>query len=142
MKRNITVQSVMATMIVTLLVTSSFATGECSGIWVGKIIFSESSKAEVNVNLTQNEGEKVSGTIAINGRKGEPLELKNVQLDGSAVSFELNDGRTTASFNGSIKPDGSSMKGEFSQAGQVFPFELSRRPEGLSAKPTKTISQE
>jgi len=112
------------------------------GNWEGQIFFSQSSKAEVEVSLTRSADEKLSGTIAVPGQSSVPQNLENIKIDGGLVSFDLNDGRTTASFNGLLAEDGSSIKGKFSQAGQLFPFELARGKGGLTSKPTNSSQRQ
>jgi hypothetical protein len=125
-----------------LSISSSFASNDGIGKWEGKILFSPTSMADVEVNLSRSMEQKLTGTISVAGQQGVPKTLENLKVDGSSVSFDINDGRTKASFNGLLAGDGSSIKGKFSQAGQLFPFELNREKGDLSTHPSITTTRE
>ncbi len=142
MNRTYLSRALIATIAVILTHSNTFGAGDGTGNWEGAITFSPSSKAELEVNLSRSSETYVSGTIAVAGQKGVPQNLENIKVNGSEVSFDLNDGRTVASFNGLLAEDGSTIKGKFSQAGQYFPFELTRGKGNLSTRPTGLTNQE
>jgi len=62
------------------------------------------------------------------------LPLEKLTIEGSSISFEVNNGRAVAGFKGTLNPDGKSIHGDFVQAGQTFGFELNRKLGELTVK--------
>ncbi len=66
------------------------------------------------------------GTIDIPQQRAQGLPLQGVRFEASRVHFELQAGPGLAVFEGQV--DGDKISGNFSQAGQTFPFALERKP--------------
>lgn len=140
MNKTSTYRTFMAIVMTVAISVGASATEKAVGNWEGNITFNEKSKAEIKVNLTRSGTDELTGTIILPGQKNESLVLQNINANGVKISFDLIDGRTTASFNGTLTPDGDILKGDFTQAGCLFPFELSRCHGKLSAEPAKEVN--
>ncbi len=66
------------------------------------------------------------GTIDIPQQRAQGLPLQSVRFEAAKVHFELQAGPGLAVFEGQL--DGDKISGNFSQAGQTFPFALERKP--------------
>jgi len=128
-----------------VVATFIFYTGAVAGQssvenWSGEITFSPTSKTMVEVNLAKSDDLKITGTLAVPGQQGRQQNLQNIAIEGTSVSFDLSDGRTIATFKGTLAEDGQSLTGKFTQAGQSFPFEFSRRNGEVSTHPAKSTA--
>jgi CubicO group peptidase (beta-lactamase class C family) len=74
-----------------------------------------------------------SGTIDIPAQGAAALPLGKVVVEGSAVSFTLPGVPGEPAFKGTLAPDGASLSGTFTQAGQTFPFKLQRKADPSAA---------
>ncbi len=95
------------------------------GHWKGQIEIPQTPLGVV-VNLVQNEDGSWAGTIDIPMQGAVGLPLRNISVEDSNVSFTIEGPPGNPTFNGTLSPDGASIDGDFSQAGQTFPFGLKR----------------
>jgi CubicO group peptidase (beta-lactamase class C family) len=110
---------------------ASAQTSAAAGRWEGAISV---PGAELQIVLTLvAPGSAWSGTIDIPAQGAADLPLGKVAVEGSAVSFTLPGVPGEPAFNGTLAPDGTSLSGTFTQAGQTFPFKLQRRADPAAA---------
>jgi CubicO group peptidase (beta-lactamase class C family) len=67
-----------------------------------------------------------AGTIDIPAQGVRSLALADVTVEGPAIAFTLPGVPGSPAFNGTVAPDGATIAGSFTQAGQTFPFSLRR----------------
>ena len=96
--------------------------GGPAGTWTGAIEI-PGSPLEVSVTLTP-DGEQWSGTIDIPAQGAVDLPLQSVAVDGDEVTFAIAGVPGEPTFTGTL--DGDAITGDFTQAGQEFPFTLTR----------------
>lgn len=109
------------------------AQGSLDGHWEGAI-----SLPGINLQI-QTDFKKAEagwqGTIDIPQQRATGRALQGVKLEGQQVHFELQGGPGLAVFEGKL--DGDKISGNFSQAGQTFPFALERKAAaGAAARPS------
>lgn len=96
--------------------------GGAAGVWKGQIEL-PGMKLDVVVTL-KREGEGLSGTIDIPQQGASGLALKDVRAEGAEVTFVIEGVPGIPTFVGTL--DGATLKGDFTQGGQKFPFSLTR----------------
>jgi len=95
---------------------------EVVGRWSGTIQ-TPGTPLEVLVTL-ERRGDALAGTIDIPAQGAQDLPLENVSAEGERVSFSIRGVSGAPTFEGRL--EGGEIRGTFSQAGQAFPFTLSR----------------
>jgi CubicO group peptidase (beta-lactamase class C family) len=103
------------------------------GHWEGAIDLPGTS-LQIRVDLKQTAG-AWQGTIDIPQQGAQGLALQAVRFEAPKVHFELPAGPGLAVFDGKL--DGDKINGDFSQAGNKFPFSLERKPAAASAAPAE-----
>lgn len=99
-----------------------------AGHWEGAIQLPGAElKVMVDLEATK-EGWK--GRISIPQQGAKDLALKDVKVEGRAVSFVLPGIPGDPAFKGEISADGATLAGTFSQGGQALPFSLARELKG------------
>lgn len=111
--------------------TVAAQTPEFAGRWEGAVQL-PGTELKIEVVLSR-AGSAWSGTIDIPAQDARDLALGDVKVDGSAVSFTLPAVPGTPAFKGTLAPDGASISGSFTQAGQTFPFKLQRKADPSEA---------
>jgi CubicO group peptidase (beta-lactamase class C family) len=97
---------------------------DISGKWNGAIKI-PGTELGVIIEFTQSDSGWV-GTIDIPMQSAKGLALSGISVEANDVSFKIDGVPGDPSFSGTIADDTKAISGDFSQAGQVFPFELSR----------------
>jgi len=98
-----------------------------AGHWEGAIKLQPEMQLEVRIDLAIDETSKWKGTIDIPAPGAKGLPLINVSLQDSRVGFEIENVPGKPSFSGELSADSNKIAGNFTQAGQTFPFELERK---------------
>jgi len=93
-----------------------------AGVWKGQIEL-PGMKLDVVVTL-KREAQGLTGTIDIPQQGASGLALKDAREDGAAVTFVIEGVPGIPTFVGNL--DGATLKGDFTQGGQKFPFSLTR----------------
>jgi len=101
-----------------------------AGAWEGGIQFT-TTKAPIELRLNEATG-AIAGELILPGQDGKGVALLNVKRKSEKLNFDVKNGRAVARFEGKIAADGKAITGSFTQAGQTFPFELSKIPGELS----------
>jgi pimeloyl-ACP methyl ester carboxylesterase len=97
------------------------------GPWSGRI---DAPGSPLQVRLTfAGDG----GTFDLPAQGATGLPLRDVRVDGTAVTFALPDVPGGASFAGTL--DGDTLAGDYTQAGQTIPFTLTRGEPAPPARP-------
>lgn len=96
-----------------------------AGHWEGAIEL-PGMKLEINLDFTQAEDGTWQGDISIPAQNAKDLPLAKITLDGLKTSFVISGVPGDPTFQGALSEDGQTISGQFSQAGQTFPFRLSR----------------
>jgi hypothetical protein len=107
------------------------AAASAAGRWEGAIS-TPGAELKITVTLTSSGG-GWSGTIDIPAQGARGLALGDVTVQGSAISFTLPSVPGAPAFKGTLAPDGASISGTFSQAGQSLPFKLERKRDPSAA---------
>jgi len=103
------------------------------GIWEGAIK-TPGMDLSINIEFNKNSDGSWKGDIDIRQQQAKDLPLTNIKLEGSAVSFDLPNVPGNPSFRGTLAADGKTITGDFTQSGQKFAFNLTRKEEAELAK--------
>ncbi len=95
------------------------------GKWEGAINV-PGTTLNISIDFSKKTDGSWQGDIDIPLQGAKDLPLTNIKLAGSAVSFDLPNVPGNPTFKGAIAADGNSISGDFTQAGQTFPFTLKR----------------
>jgi len=98
-----------------------------TGYWEGAVTLPGMNLA-IQVTFTQADGEALEGRISVPAQSMKDVKLEDVVLDMPEISFKIADVRGNPTFSGRAEDD--VIKGEFTQHGRSFPFEL-KRVEGI-----------
>jgi hypothetical protein len=79
----------------------------------------------INVDF-MDDGGTWTGDISIPVQMLEDFALGGITVEGPALTFGMEGIPGTPTFRGTLSEDGQSITGTFSQAGQAFPFTLTR----------------
>lgn len=96
-----------------------------AGHWEGAIEL-PGMKLEINLDFNQAADRTWQGDISIPAQNAKDLPLGKIAIDGLKVSFVIPGIPGDPAFEGSLSEDGTSISGQFTQAGQTFPFRLTR----------------
>ena len=92
------------------------------GHWEGTIAV-PGSPLEVNLDFILGEDGLWSGDISIPAQNAKDVPLQRIEVDGARVSFAIAGIPGEPTFSGTLSGD-STISGDFTQAGQTFPFQL------------------
>lgn len=106
-------------------------TPTAAGRWEGAISL-PGTELQIVLTLTA-PGAAWSGTVDIPAQGAQGLALGNVKVQAPDVSFTLPSVPGEPAFKGTLAPDGASLSGSFTQAGQTFPFKLLRKADSSSS---------
>lgn len=106
-------------------------TPTAAGRWEGAISL-PGTELQIVLTLTA-PGAAWSGTVDIPAQGAQGLALGNVKVQAPDVSFTLPSVPGEPAFKGTLAPDGESLSGSFTQAGQTFPFKLLRKADSSSS---------
>ncbi|NUO82248.1 serine hydrolase [candidate division KSB1 bacterium] len=98
---------------------------DLAGAWEGAIKL-PGTELSIAIDFKQAD-EAWRGEIDIPQQGAKDLPLANITREGAKVSFELTNTPGNPSFKGTLAADGQSLSGDFTQAGQTFPFSLKRK---------------
>ena len=96
-----------------------------NGKWEGAINVPGTTLG-ISIDFSKKADGSWQGDIDIPLQGAKDLPLANIKLAESAVSFDLPNVPGNPSFKGAIAADGNNISGDFTQAGQTFPFNLKR----------------
>ncbi len=96
-----------------------------AGHWEGAIEL-PGMKLEINLDFTQAPDGTWQGDISIPAQNAKDLPLGKIAIKGLKVSFVIPGIPGDPTFDGALSEDGKTMSGQFTQAGQTFPFRLGR----------------
>ena len=94
------------------------------GHWEGSIQV-PGQALEMNVDLMETGG-VWSGDVSIPIQQTEDFPLGGIVVEGLHVTFRMEGVPGGPVFDGNLSEDGQTLSGSFSQAGQTFPFSLTR----------------
>lgn len=95
-----------------------------AGRWAGAITL-PSAELKIVVSLDERAG-AWSGTIDIPAQNISAMAIGDVRIAGFDVAFVLPAVPGSPAFKGTLSADGATIAGNFTQAGQAFPFQLKR----------------
>lgn len=98
-----------------------------AGHWEGTITL-PGTQLGIRVDLQQTDDAGWSGTIDIPVQSLRGFSLGEVTVTGPAVAFAMPGIPGDPRFSGRVAGDGQTMAGDFTQAGQTYPFVLIRKP--------------
>ena len=96
-----------------------------NGKWEGAINL-PGTTLNISIDFSKNTDGNWQGDIDIPLQGAKDLPLTNIKLAESTVSFDLPNVPGNPTFKGIIAADGNNISGDFTQAGQTFPFNLKR----------------
>src|SRR5262245_29470748 len=102
-----------------------------AGHWTGTLRVGGTPLA-LDVDFTQKAG-GWAGDISIPAQGAQDLPLQGVTIEGDQVAFTLTDVPGHPSYKGRLAPDGSSIKGTFTQAGKELELALKRAADPVAA---------
>jgi CubicO group peptidase (beta-lactamase class C family) len=121
-----------------LAALSALGAATIAGHWEGPITLPH-TEITVLVDLTQGPEGAWSGSVDIPVQGAKGLPLKDIAFDGKNVSFVIVGPAGDPTFRGKLSDDGSMIKGEFAQSGQIYPFDLTRTGDArASSAPSAT----
>lgn len=111
------------------------------GHWEGEIAV-PGSPLSVVVDLARGP-DGWSGEVDIPAQGARDLALSRIRIEGDSVAFSLSGVPGQPAFRGTATPgDSATIRGDFTQSGQSFPFSLSRTgPPELDAAAAETDAQ-
>lgn len=95
-----------------------------AGHWTGSISLPTGDLA-FDVDLAQT-GDAWTGDISIPAQNARDLPLQRISVRGDSISFTIQGVPGDPTFRGVRAADGTSVTGDFTQAGQTFPFAMQR----------------
>ncbi len=112
------------------------------GHWEGSISLPGTELA-IKIDL-EGTDQAWSGSIDIPVQGLRGFDLVDVKIDASLVTFSLPNIPGDPKFDGQLAPDGQTISGQFTQAGNAYPFSIKRSERTLSkgATPSKGIPGE
>jgi CubicO group peptidase (beta-lactamase class C family) len=119
------------------LISASEVDFSPAGRWEGAIEI-PGMKLEIDVDFIRNADGSWKGDITIPAQNARDLPLTGITLQGKEICFAISGIPGDPAFKGKISEDGSSILGDFTQAGQTFPFRLERGA-GSIAKAQKAL---
>lgn len=121
----------------TLFVAASISFGQATdqviGVWEGAIQI-PGTPLGVTAEFTKTGDGTIQGDIDIPMQNARDLQLSNISATGKDVTFSISGIPGSPTFSGRISVDGSTMTGDFKQAGQTFPFRLQKQAAVEAAK--------
>ena len=105
-----------------------------TGHWEGSIQVPD-HELKILIDLAQNEKGEWVGNIAIPEQALKEFPLSKIVVKGSAVSFAMNGVPGEPAFQGDLAPSSKAIKGNFTQGGGSFPFDLKWVSEPNAVKP-------
>jgi len=107
-----------------------------AGHWEGSITI-PSGELKVIIDLDRDAKGNWIGAVEMPAQGVKDLPLKDVSVSDESVSFGLPGGQGDPKFKGKLSADGSTLSGEFSQAGGSAPFSLKRTGDATVAVPAR-----
>lgn len=89
----------------------------------------------------EKDGKEWKGDIDIPMQKAKDLAITDIVLEGQKLTWKLPEAPGGANFDGAISDDGDEMKGDFKQAGQVFPLLVKRESAAEREAEEKRIAE-
>lgn len=102
---------------------------DLAGHWDGSIAI-PAAKLEVSLDFAKQPDGTWKGTISIPLQGAKDLPLADIKVEGTKVTFAIAGIPGNPAFNGTLSADGAKISGEFTQATQKYPFELTRGAAG------------
>jgi CubicO group peptidase (beta-lactamase class C family) len=102
-----------------------------AGHWTGTLKVGGTPLA-LDVDFSKKPG-GWAGDISIPAQGARDLPLQGITIEGDQVAFKLADVPGHPSYKGKLAPDGSSIKGTFTQAGKELELELKRAADPIAA---------
>ncbi|HVS01538.1 MAG TPA: serine hydrolase [Thermoanaerobaculia bacterium] len=99
-----------------------------AGQWAGAIEI-PGVPLQVTVDLARRQDGTWRGAIDIPAQGAIDLPLEGVTVDPSGVTFRIAGVAGAPTFTGTLGDAGATLRGDFQQGGQTFPFSLERRGE-------------
>jgi CubicO group peptidase (beta-lactamase class C family) len=99
---------------------------DLAGRWEGAIDLPGTALG-VGIDFSKNAGGAWQGDIDIPMQGAKDLPLINIKMEGTAISFAIQNVPGNPTFKGTVAADGNSIAGDFTQSGQTFPFTLKRK---------------
>ena len=122
-----------STLVVSLLAAVSFAAAQpaadssnsLAGHWEGAVQTPE-SPISVEIDLAKNSQGRLIGTLGNPSQNLKGLVLSDIAVDGKSIRFQVKGTPGERAFKGTLSADGSTMSGEYTQAGYLMPFAVTR----------------
>jgi hypothetical protein len=105
------------------VVASKAAAEKITGVWNGTLVAGPGT-LRLRVNILKTESGVAAGTMDSLDQAANGIPLSNITLKDSKVRFDVR--AVGGVYEGELSTEGSSLKGEWRQAGQTFPLELKK----------------
>lgn len=125
-----------------LLANTALLTAQTAADWQGKwdgAIEVPGMKLELNVELSQADN-TWKGNLDIPVQRILDMNLDELKIEGSTISFRLTQVPGNASFKGNISDDRTKINGDFSQGGGTFPMNLLKEDAAKKAEAAARIA--
>ena len=108
-----------------------------SGHWEGTVQ-APNREVKIEIDLAKNNKGDFAGTFGQPAQGVKGLPLSTVALEGRSVRFVVKADAEPSTFEGVLSADGKSMSGDLAQAGNSFPFSLTRTGDARIAPTPKS----
>jgi hypothetical protein len=107
-----------------------------AGHWEGSITL-PTGELKVTADLDRDAKGTWIGDLDIPDQGVKDLPLRDLSVSGASVNFGLPGGQGNPMFKGKLSADGTTLSGEFAQAGNSAPFSLKRAGEARVSVPSR-----
>jgi hypothetical protein len=113
------------------------AQSDAAGRWEGQIDV-PGNPIGISIDLARRRDGSWQGTFDVPSQGAKEMPLVNLEIANAAVNFGMAGVPGYPLFKGRLSPDGKTIAGDFSQAGQSLTFKLERKG---AAKPAAETSE-
>lgn len=122
-----------------LLIQTTHAQNNYAGNWQGAIEL-PGTKLELSIHLQQENGQW-KGFLSIPVQRIKDMVLADLVIEGRDMKFKLPEVPANASFAGTFDEKAERIAGKFTQAGQIFPMNLTRTSAAEKAAEEKRLAE-
>jgi CubicO group peptidase (beta-lactamase class C family) len=114
----------LSALMLPLVLLTAPALADIEGHWEGAVEL-PGQRLEIRINFAR-DGEAWTGDISIPAQGARNVPLQGIALEGPEATFAIAGIPGDPTFSGALDEGGDTLSGDFTQAGQTFPFLLTR----------------
>ncbi len=135
------VLSVAALLFLNSAIVRSQEQVDLAGIWEGAIEL-PGTRLGITIEFKSGPDGSLTGDIDIPLQNARDLPLSNIRVFGDSTTFDLPNVPGSPRFAGVTAPDRQSIAGDFTQGGQTFPFQLTKKSSAELAQDSEKLEQQ